>query len=586
MNDQTHFDIINGLIISKIFKYLDPESAKLIKQYSVVRNCNEGDIILVEGERSESLYLLLSGEMVVTLDGEKIAIIDRVGEIVGELSLLSDKPCIASVQASKKSSLLTINISVLKEIAKKTDENFQIFTMKIITSILTERLTLTNEKAKNFEIQNRELIDVKRKLQKMNNNLEEMVHERTQQLEESTQSLEQKNVALTTSENQLNEKSQSEIILLKRMVDFSRDEMPNMVGLIEDLEKIQNDSSSLIIKKFRKEIDNLKDLLHPFNDIFKKMQDMKSKRILLVEEKKKQQVIAKMALKGTGVELDIASSVEEGKEFLNKNKCEIMIIGVEKLDLAQWTHTQFPNIKIVVMTSNHIQSYLQSLRENKYLSNIVSRDDEDRTFTVKNISTTISKVIMGDIFGLEKYLSWGVEVKNYPVKSSKERQELIENMSKYFKDLGMKKMVIERCQLVSEELLMNAIYDAPVDEEGNSKYNHLSRKEVIQLSSAEQADYRFACDGVLAAISVIDPFGGLSKEIIYDYLDSCFGGRAGSLNIEKGGAGRGLFMLIQNSDLVVFNVKPNEKTEVIALINVDNKNVKIEKTPTFHYFSL
>ena len=85
------------------------------------------------------------------------------------------------------------------------------------------------------------------------------------------------------------------------------------------------------------------------------------------------------------------------------------------------------------------------------------------------------------------------------------------------------------------------------------------------------------------AVSVADPFGALTGDTILDYLDSCYGNQAGDLNKEKGGAGRGLHQIIENSDLVVFNVEAGVRTEVISLMNVDPK-MQGDKSPSFHLF--
>jgi len=52
----------------------------------------------------------------------------------------------------------------------------------------------------------------------------------------------------------------------------------------------------------------------------------------------------------------------------------------------------------------------------------------------------------------------------------------------------------------------------------------------------------------------------------------------------KGGAGQGLFEVIETSDLVVINVKPKVRTEVIAIFNIDPNKPKTPQTTSFHYF--
>ena len=158
-------------------------------------------------------------------------------------------------------------------------------------------------------------------------------------------------------------------------------------------------------------------------------------------------------------------------------------------------------------------------------------------------------------------------------------------MLNYFQELGVRKSNLSRVQTVCEEMLMNAIYDAPVDKKsGKSKYNHLSRLENVELTPDEQSVLRFASDGLLMGISVEDPFGGLTIDTLLTYLESCYVGEAGKLNKEKGGAGRGLHQIIENSDLVIFNVLPKKRTEVIALFHADLKTVN-QQYPSFHFFT-
>ena len=77
----------------------------------------------------------------------------------------------------------------------------------------------------------------------------------------------------------------------------------------------------------------------------------------------------------------------------------------------------------------------------------------------------------------------------------------------------------------------------------------------------------------------------LTKETLLSYLESCFGNEENEIATEnKGGAGKGLFMIIENSDLVIFNIKEGVKTEVIALFNMDVNKTKQHRTPSFHYF--
>lgn len=50
----------------------------------------------------------------------------------------------------------------------------------------------------------------------------------------------------------------------------------------------------------------------------------------------------------------------------------------------------------------------------------------------------------------------------------------------------------------------------------------------------------------------------------------------------KGGAGKGLHLIVENSNLTIFNVKKGHQTEVVSLFYLDSQRRAVK--PTFHYF--
>ena len=91
-------------------------------------------------------------------------------------------------------------------------------------------------------------------------------------------------------------------------------------------------------------------------------------------------------------------------------------------------------------------------------------------------------------------------------------------------------------------------------------------------------------DGVWSD-KTLDPFGAFGRETILNYMSNRYEDRASGNEENKGGAGLGLFQIIESVDLFIINVKPKIKTEVIAIFNLDSKIQYSEKIPSFHYFS-
>jgi len=307
-----------------------------------------------------------------------------------------------------------------------------------------------------------------------------------------------------------------------------------------------------------------------------------TKRVLFLEPTKKQQVTIKSAMGGTGVDLQIAGTIEEGQASFQEKIPDVIFCEETLADFFLWTQEQnFSGPLVLLQSLNFNFDLLQKI---EFVQNVISRDPEDRAGTVKSLLTSLTKFLHNDFFGLEKYLAWGTEVKSLTITKSADRQPSNDQMQEYFKAMGIRGTLIERLQVAAEEMMMNAVYDAPQDATGKAKYNHLPRSTPIDLHEREFPTFKFGSDGNMLAISVTDPFGGINRNLIAKYIKSCYEGNAGSLNTGKGGAGRGLHQILESCDFTIFNVQPGKKTEVIGLFDIDASIQKKDTRPRFQFF--
>lgn len=554
---------------------------------------SDGKTILTEGQNNIHLFFLWQGMVEVVVDGERVAQLSKTGEVIGEMSLITNKPVSATVLAKKDVVLLGLDFTKLNSISATASAETYLTLFKYFSEALADKLAVTNSKARQFEIANRDLVAAKADLENANVVLEQKVEERTrdlsrktQQLVESHQELEQQYAAMAASLTRLQDLNNSRDQLFLKLSSLQNQTLAPLQQSLDLLAGAESDPEKRNqITKVMLDVSDATGQIQNLNSLYNSEAAIKNKRVLFVEADKKQSMIAKMALGGTGVELDIANELEAAAKFIEEQKYDLMFVESQFADFSKIVKEKAPQTRQVLLTSDDIQSYLPALSSNPHFENLLSRNMDDRTFMVKCLSATVNKIINKDLFGIEKYLAWGVDIQKRKITDSECRPVLISEMATHFAKIGVRKTIIERCSFVAEELLMNAIYDAPVDSSGKSVYNHLPRTEKITLKPHEQGTFKFACDGILAGISVTDPFGALRKETLYEYLVSNYEGRAGELNKNKGGAGRGLFQLIASSDLVIFNLKTSKSTEVIALFNIDLAASKSVTNPTFHLFA-
>jgi hypothetical protein len=119
---------------------------------------------------------------------------------------------------------------------------------------------------------------------------------------------------------------------------------------------------------------------------------------------------------------------------------------------------------------------------------------------------------------------------------------------------------------IADELLTNAIYDAPTDASGRHKFAHVDRRSKVSLAADEDVLLAFGSDGYTLAISVIDPFGSLPIDRIRERLLSCMNSQ--EIEDKAGGAGLGLYSVLKQCDELIINIEPGKRTEVIAFIDL------------------
>jgi len=106
---------------------------------SVMKSFIEGEMITKEGDKSKCFFILVEGVVGIFKGDKKIAEFSKEGTILGELSMILNRPRTASIKALSDVSVMVIEGN-LEDIIKQ----YPAYSMKIIKS-LAERLSKTDE---------------------------------------------------------------------------------------------------------------------------------------------------------------------------------------------------------------------------------------------------------------------------------------------------------------------------------------------------------------------------------------------------------------------------------------------------------
>jgi CRP-like cAMP-binding protein len=140
---------------------LKTKSLGKLLRLSKIREYEDGERIIKEGDFDPWLYFMLSGKIRITKEGLEIGTIDKKGEIFGEMRVIDSLSRSASVHAVGKTTCLAVDTSAKRRLSAGSTQDerldFLLLLYRIFAEFMSIRLRATNE----------ELIMAKKKVKRL-----------------------------------------------------------------------------------------------------------------------------------------------------------------------------------------------------------------------------------------------------------------------------------------------------------------------------------------------------------------------------------------------------------------------------------
>ena len=152
---------IQKLLAIPALRNFETKSLRKLLRLSRIREYEDGEVIIKEGDLDPWLYFLLSGKIRVSKEDLEINTIDKKGEIFGEMRVIDFMKRSATVIAVGKTICLAVDTSAKNRISAQDpmDEklDFVLLLYRIFAEYMSIRLRVTNE----------ELITAKKKIKRL-----------------------------------------------------------------------------------------------------------------------------------------------------------------------------------------------------------------------------------------------------------------------------------------------------------------------------------------------------------------------------------------------------------------------------------
>lgn len=142
---KSNTEIINQLMRIPALKAADGDDLKDLMAASRTRKFTAGDIIFEEGSMGKVIFYLISGEVKVIKDDQKLMSLQRTGDVFGEMGPIGDKARSASVRAMSDVECVEIDLKVIDNKNRSDAHMFRYLIFRGFAEILAGRLRTTTE---------------------------------------------------------------------------------------------------------------------------------------------------------------------------------------------------------------------------------------------------------------------------------------------------------------------------------------------------------------------------------------------------------------------------------------------------------
>lgn len=236
------------------------------------------------------------------------------------------------------------------------------------------------------------------------------------------------------------------------------------------------------------------------------------------------------------------------------------VLGGDLSSRLQRAAEHYPQTPILLLSGPRERVELAGLVEVPTVAAVIARDTTERD---SELELALGILRGGLRFGLAGLIGATPGLLSRDLVASHDRDGLIDELEAHLTVNGVRpRMARLACDAV-EELVTNAIYDAPTDERGERIYVATDRRESIILAESARPRLDVAVVGTRVVALMSDPHGSLDVLTVRRYLAQ---GLRGDVSDKPGGAGLGLARIYGLVDRLVVQIEPRRRTEIAFML--------------------
>jgi hypothetical protein len=240
--------------------------------------------------------------------------------------------------------------------------------------------------------------------------------------------------------------------------------------------------------------------------------------------------------------------------------CDELLLGnFETMMEKHKEHIEFP---VHFIGSSHLHT-ANHLAKKTWFGNYLVRDSKNATKVGEQYGKVLKASLSPSAFGIFKFLKPTADIRHFNFTNTNQKQQVQDDIANYLLSNGFNNRCTQTIVTGVDELLMNAMFDAPIDESGRAIYELTKRNTEIPLDLKSGVTLSFGFDGESAVFGITDNFGSLHRIKLLAYLSKMQNNSPYVVKHDTAGAGIGLSNIHLSGGSLYFVSKSQEKTEVM-----------------------
>lgn len=296
-------------------------------------------------------------------------------------------------------------------------------------------------------------------------------------------------------------------------------------------------------------------------------------KLLVLSKRPEDQLFAQEVANLVDLSLEVVFTEKEAVEVIERDEAAVIFVDGSTEEQYQAFETAIQsriglfsdkvNANFIHYISGSDLQKVQYLLESPIFGHFISRNfDKEVREAATRYSMLLKATRMDRAFNLKNLVPEATKIQSIQFKNTSQKQQGVEAVKNFLLAAKFKNRMATVIANAVDELLMNAMFDAPVDSLGKPMYDTTPRDTAIELAGSHLVELMVAFDGNYVAVTAVDHFGSLDKAKLFSHISKRYIEEEYKVKNAVAGAGIGLATIFRSGGSFFFSSESRVRTEV------------------------